>query len=127
MAFPTPQPGLVIGYDFLFREKADAGMDNASKPHPCAIILVVAQGDQVRVSLLAISHMVPRPGEERFRLKLTGASVGRWVWTLGNTGSTCAISTPSTGRGMIWCGRPPGGGFVEGVKDCAGRRVERRD
>ena len=73
MAFPAPQPGLVIGYDFLFREQADAGQDNASKPHPCAIILVVAQGDQSRVSLLAISHMAPRPGEEPIRLKLTGA------------------------------------------------------
>lgn len=30
MALPKPRPGLVIGYDFLFREQADADKKNAA-------------------------------------------------------------------------------------------------
>ena len=140
MAFPTPQPGLVLGYDFLFREQADAGQENASKPHPCAIILVVMQGDQTRVSLLAISHMAPRPGEDRFRLKLTGAECREMGLDAGdhwiNLRDINAFDWPgydlvrSALRGGFVYGRMAKGTFarvVEGVKDCAGRRVERRD
>lgn len=70
MALPTPRPGLVVGYDFLFREQADAGQENASKPHPAAIILITKTDVQTRVSLLAISHSPPRRGEEAYHLKL---------------------------------------------------------
>ena len=140
MAFPTPQPGLVIGYDCLFREQADAGQDNAPKPHPAAIILVVRQGDQVRVSLLAISHAPPRPGEERFRLKLTTAECreigldGRDHWI--NLRDINAFDWP----GYDLVRSAPGGGFVYGrmgkgtfarvveeVKAAAGWRVIGRD
>lgn len=73
MALPKPHPGLVIGYDFLFREQADADMGNSEKPHPAAIILVVKEDVQTRVSLLAISHSPPGSGDEAYRLKLTTA------------------------------------------------------
>lgn len=70
MSLPDPRPGLVVGYDFLFREQADAGMENASKPHPAAIILVLDENVQTRVSLVAISHSPPSPSEAPYRLNL---------------------------------------------------------
>ena len=140
MALPNPQPGLVIGYDFLFREQADAGLVTAPKPHPAAIILVVRQGDQTRVSLLAISHMAPRPGDEVFRLKLTSAecremgldAAAHWI----NLRDINAFDWP----GYDLVRSAPGGGFVygrmskatftrvvAGVMACAGRRGIGRD
>ena len=136
MAFPAPQPGLVIGYDFLFREQADAGQDNASKPHPAAIILVLRQGEQQRVNVLAISHMVPRPGEAAFRLKLTRPECRE----MGLDGADHWINLRDI-NAFDWPGydlvrSAPGGGFVYGrmskgtfarvveeVKAAAGRRV----
>ena len=44
MSLPKSRKGLVVGYDFLFCGQADAGMENASKPHPAAIILSTEKG-----------------------------------------------------------------------------------
>ena len=140
MAFPTPRPGLVVGYDFLFREQAAAGMENASKPHPAAIILVVAQGEQTRVSLVAISHSSPSPDDAPYRIKLTPTECrdmgldarDQWV----NLRDINAFDWP----GYDLVRSAPGGGFVYGamskgtfvrlvaaLKACAGRQVMGRD
>jgi hypothetical protein len=140
MAFPKPRPGLVVGYDFLFREQADAGMENAGKPHPAAIILVVRQDVQVRVSLLAISHSPPSPNDAAFRLKLTSAECremgldtkDHWI----NLRDINAFDWP----GYDLVRSAPGGAFVYGamskgtfarlvaaLKVCAGRRSMSRD
>lgn len=84
MALPEPRPGLVVGYDFLFREQVDAGMENASKPHPAAIILVVKHDLQTRVSLVAISHSPPSLSDDRYRLKLTAAECREMGLDAGN-------------------------------------------
>ncbi len=140
MALPTPRPGLVVGYDFLYREQADAGTENAGKPHPAAIILVVKEDVQTRVSLLAISHSPPRSGEEPYRLKLTAAecrqmgvdSGDHWV----NLQDINAFDWP--GYDLVRSAR--GGSYVYGtmskatfkrivtaLKACAGRRLITRD
>lgn len=71
MTLPKPAPGLVIGYEFLFREDAAAGLENANRPHPGAIILVASTGPNQRVSVVSISHSPPSPSEAKFRMKLT--------------------------------------------------------
>ena len=140
MALPIPRPGLVVGYDFLFREQADAGMDNPGKPHPAAIILVVRKDVQTRVSLVAISHTPPRPEEQRFRLRLTRAecramgldSGDQWI----NLRDINAFDWP----GYDLVRSAPGGSYVygtmskatfarivEALKACAGRRAISRD
>lgn len=70
MPLPKPIPGLVIGYEFLFREDAAAGRENANRPHPGAIILVAQEGPNQRVSVVSISHSPPSPDEARHRMKL---------------------------------------------------------
>lgn len=73
MPLPIPAPGLVIGYDFLFREDEKAGLENANRPHPCAIILVVEDSPNQRVSLVAISHSPPSQTDAGHYMKLTPA------------------------------------------------------
>lgn len=72
MTLPTPVPGLVIGYEFLFRTDKAKGKENAAKPHPCAIIIVSKDvlGRQ-RVTVLAISHTPPSKSEEAYYLPLS--------------------------------------------------------
>ncbi|WP_143589693.1 hypothetical protein [Thalassospira mesophila] len=133
MALPKPRPGLVIGYDFLFREQANAGLENAAKPHPAAIILVT---HQARVSLVAISHSPPGPDEAPYRLKLTSAECkemgldtrDHWI----NLRDINAFDWP----GYDLARSAPGGKYVYGMmskgtfirlvnalKACAGRRL----
>ena len=71
MPIPKPKPGLVIGYEFLFREDEEVGRENVSRPHPCAVVLVLENGADQRVAVAAISHSRPSPGEAQYRMKLT--------------------------------------------------------
>jgi hypothetical protein len=61
VAFPTPEPGLVIRYAFLWREAAARGQEEGDKDRPCAIVLTTKddQGDTV-VVVLPITHTPPR-------------------------------------------------------------------
>lgn len=140
MSLPKPRPGLVVGYDFLFREQADAGKENASKPHPAAIILATERDLQTRVSLVAISHSPPLPGEESYRLKLTPAecryigldSGDHWI----NLRDVNSFDWPGYDLVPSAPGRKYEYGImskatfvrvVEAMKRCAGRRSIPRD
>jgi hypothetical protein len=61
VAFPTPQPGLVIRYSFLWREAAARGREDGDKDRPCAVVMTTTddQGDTV-VVVLPITHAPPR-------------------------------------------------------------------
>jgi hypothetical protein len=140
MALPKPRPGLVIGYDFLFREQADVQIENANKPHPAAVILVVRQGAQERVRVVATSHVPPSPAEAAFRLKLTSAECremgldtrDQWI----NLRDINAFDWP----GYDLVRSAPGNSYVYGamskgtfarvvsaLQSCAGRRFIKRD
>jgi len=140
MTLPTPRPGLVVGYDFLFREQADAGMENAGKPHPAAIILVVNEDVQTRVSLLAISHSPPRSGEEPYRLKLTSAECRQMGLDSGDHWVNLQDINAFDWPGYDLVRSAPGGSYIYGtmrkatfvrivdaLRACAGRRAIPRD
>ena len=59
-----PKPGLVVRYDFLWKEEERAGLEN-SKDRPCAIVIVTAERpDGAKdVLLCAITHSPPSGGE----------------------------------------------------------------
>jgi hypothetical protein len=61
VALPTPEPGLVIGYSYLWKREALAGQQEGRKDRPCAIILtkVVEPGGDIRVTVAPISHSPP--------------------------------------------------------------------
>jgi hypothetical protein len=64
VAFPTPQPGLVIRYAFLWSDQADRGQEDGVKDRPCAVVMTTIdkQGDTV-VIVLPITHLPPQRPE----------------------------------------------------------------
>lgn len=60
-----PKPGLVIRYDFLWKEEERAGREEGVKDRPCAIVLATrAREDGSReVVLCPITHAPPHAGE----------------------------------------------------------------
>lgn len=60
MSFPSPYPGLVIRYAYLWKREADAGREEGSKDRPCAIVMaVVTQDGEREVLVLPITHSPP--------------------------------------------------------------------
>ncbi len=65
MSLPTPQPGLVIRYSYLWADEYDDGREEGVKDRPCAILLATTtdEGD-LRVIVLPITHAPPRSLED---------------------------------------------------------------
>lgn len=59
-SWPTPQPGLVVRYSYLWRREFLAGRGEGVKDRPCAVV-VTAHGDDgaTRVYVLPITHTAP--------------------------------------------------------------------
>lgn len=61
MTWPTPEPGLVIRYAYLWRREQEAGREEGTKDRPCAIILALAVEDgRQTVIVVPITHTPPR-------------------------------------------------------------------
>jgi hypothetical protein len=63
MPLPTPVPGLVVRYSYLWRRDYERGQEEGVKDRPCAVVLVVKndEGDKV-VTVLPITHTPPPLG-----------------------------------------------------------------
>ena len=60
MAIPTPEPGLVISYAYLWRHEHDAGHEEGRKDRPSVIVLAVERSDAgTIVTVLPITHRPP--------------------------------------------------------------------
>ena len=119
MALPTPVPGLVIRYAFLWRDEAARRREEASKDRPCAIILVTEKKRSSRdetpdviVTVLPITHTPPKdpklaveiPSATKLRLGLDDArswivvtDANQFVWPgpdlrfeIGNDATSCS-------------------------------------
>ncbi|MCP4041363.1 MAG: type II toxin-antitoxin system PemK/MazF family toxin [Gammaproteobacteria bacterium] len=70
-----PKPGLVIRFDFLWKEEEQAGRIEGRKDRPCAIILAAKprENGTQDVVLCPITHSLPRKGESAVEIpvKLT--------------------------------------------------------
>jgi hypothetical protein len=56
-----PEPGLVIRYDFLWKQERDAGLEYGRKDRPCAVVLVSkprGNGNRL-VAVCPITHTPP--------------------------------------------------------------------
>lgn len=63
MALPTPAPGLVISYAYLWRAQHRAGSVEGRKDRPCAIVVATADEDGDTVVYVApITHSQPAQG-----------------------------------------------------------------
>jgi hypothetical protein len=57
VAFPSPVPGLVIRYSYLWTHEHARGQEEGVKDRPCAIILVVTDEDDTQwVTVLPVTH-----------------------------------------------------------------------
>ncbi|WP_397421407.1 type II toxin-antitoxin system PemK/MazF family toxin [Phenylobacterium sp.] len=96
MALPLPEPGLVIGYAYLWRHEALRGHQEGRKDRPCVIVLSVQDvGGMTVVTVAPITHAPPDhpdmaveiPADTKRRLGLDGArswiiagDLNRFVW-----------------------------------------------
>lgn len=59
-AYPTPIPGLVIRYSYLWKREADQGRIEGQKHRPCVVVVCVEDVDGEKVVTVApITHMKP--------------------------------------------------------------------
>jgi hypothetical protein len=49
VAFPTPHPGLVISYAYLWAEESDQGREEGVKDRPCAIVVARRVAEERRL------------------------------------------------------------------------------
>ena len=63
MPIPTPEPGLVICYAYLWDQEARSGHEEGGKKRPCVIVLVTERspGEELIVTVLPVTHRAPRP------------------------------------------------------------------
>jgi len=61
MPLPTPEPGLVISYSYLWHHEHQAGREEGRKDRPSVIVLAVEQraNDTTVVVVLPITHTPP--------------------------------------------------------------------
>jgi hypothetical protein len=60
MPLPTPEPGLVISYEFLWSHEHAKGEEHGEKKRPCAIILATrTEAGQTSVTVVPITHREP--------------------------------------------------------------------
>ncbi|HWF00307.1 MAG TPA: hypothetical protein VG248_10965 [Caulobacteraceae bacterium] len=61
MSLPTPRPGLVVRYAFLWSHEGEAGALEAAKARPCAIVVAVrrAKNGQILTLVAPITHAPP--------------------------------------------------------------------
>lgn len=60
MALPTPHPGLVISYAYLWADEQAKGREEGTKDRPCAIVVARRMAeDKTIVTVVAITHTPP--------------------------------------------------------------------
>ena len=60
MPLPTPHPGLVISYSYLWQDEHRRGEEDGRKNRPCAIVLTRQMVDEVLiVGVIPITHAPP--------------------------------------------------------------------
>jgi hypothetical protein len=61
VALPTPEPGLVISYAYLWRDQADLGASEGRKDRPAVIVVATRDRDNDTLVYVApITHSDPR-------------------------------------------------------------------
>lgn len=76
MSLPTPRPGLVIRYSYLWAREHDEGREEGVKDRPCAVLLATRsdEGD-LRVIVLPITHAPP--GDPETAIEIPAATKRR--------------------------------------------------
>lgn len=69
MTWPTPQPGLVVRFSYLWKHEANTGREEGIKDRPCAVVIAIERMEgSPRVIVLPITHSAPQPPDEGIEL-----------------------------------------------------------
>ena len=69
MDIPTPVPGLVIRYAYLWADEHEAGRDEGVKDRPVAIVLATVNHDgQMLVATVPVPHTPPKTPAEAIEI-----------------------------------------------------------
>ena len=68
MKLPTPEPGLVIRYSYLWAREHKAGRDEGTKDRPCAIVLAAYGENKDQVLVVPITHVPPEDADGALEL-----------------------------------------------------------
>lgn len=64
MTLPTPEPGMVLRYAFLWSDEAKSGREEALKDRPAVIVFAVRRSSERTIVLVApVTHREPTPTE----------------------------------------------------------------
>lgn len=64
MTWPTPQPGLVVRYSYLWSREAETGQEEGLKDRPCAVVISVSRGQRDVVYVLPVTHSPPANADD---------------------------------------------------------------
>ncbi len=71
MPLPTPEPGLVIRYAYLWHAEHHQDREEGGKDRPCAVILTARdEAGEIVVSVLPITHTPPRQAADAVEIPL---------------------------------------------------------
>jgi hypothetical protein len=71
VALPVPEPGLVIGYAYLWHSEHEQGREEGLKDRPCAIVLTTRdEAGETIVTVVPISHLPPEHVDEAVEIPL---------------------------------------------------------
>jgi hypothetical protein len=98
LAFPTPVPGLVVRYSYLWASEHARGREEGAKDRPCAVVLVVIDDAGEPAVVLPITINGPRAANlvSKFLTQRSDAS----DWTMRVPGSCSRKPTGSSGQGQ---------------------------
>ena len=62
MPLPTPEPGLVISYAYVWDQEAREGQEEGRKDRPCVVALTAERqsDDETLVTVLPVTHLPPK-------------------------------------------------------------------
>ena len=71
MTLPFPEPGLVVGYAYLWRSEFDRGLEEGTKDRPCVLVLTTKDEEgELFVTVVPVTHTPPERPDEAVEIPL---------------------------------------------------------
>lgn len=101
MAIPSPEPGLVIPYAYLWHREHLSGQEESRKDRPAVIILAIAREEDAAllVTVLPMTHRPPENGSSLSKFRALSSAI--LALMMNHPGSSSAKATNSNGQVTI--------------------------
>lgn len=117
MPLPRPEPGLVICYEFLWRDEAQSGLEYGQKKRPCAIVVAMTdEAGKIETIVAPITHTPPATPAEGIEIPASikshlgldeepawaiATDLNRFVWPGFDLGAIPGHKPPRYAYGML--------------------------